>query len=151
MGGGQPIISGTKLGLGTYTTAHSNAGSLTHWARPGIEPVSSWILIGFINHWALTGTPKVHFWSAIFSSYKMSIFYYHCCIRSLFVIKNHIIIPRRFNILSIIGKCCKTELALLCGFLAASHFQCKECLGILRQSIITSLVFDKQKDRLHTV
>ena len=24
-----------------YTTAHSNAGSLTHWVRPGIEPVSS--------------------------------------------------------------------------------------------------------------
>ena len=25
----------------TYTTAHSNAGSLTHWARPEIKPVSS--------------------------------------------------------------------------------------------------------------
>ena len=23
--------------------AHGNAGSLTHWARPGIEPVSSWM------------------------------------------------------------------------------------------------------------
>ena len=33
----------------TYTTAHSNAGSLTHWARPGIEPVSSWILTGFVT------------------------------------------------------------------------------------------------------
>ena len=28
----------------TYTTAHGNAGSLTPWARPGIEPVSSWML-----------------------------------------------------------------------------------------------------------
>ena len=25
----------------TYTTAHGNAGSLIHWARPGIEPASS--------------------------------------------------------------------------------------------------------------
>ena len=28
----------------TYTTAHSTAGSLTHWGRPGIEPASSWML-----------------------------------------------------------------------------------------------------------
>ena len=28
----------------TYTTVHSNAGSLTHWGRPGIEPESSWML-----------------------------------------------------------------------------------------------------------
>ena len=26
----------------TYTTAHGNPESLTHWARPGIEPASSW-------------------------------------------------------------------------------------------------------------
>ena len=28
----------------TYTTACSDAGSLTHWARPGIKPTSSWTL-----------------------------------------------------------------------------------------------------------
>ena len=28
----------------TYITAHGNTRSLTHWAGPGIEPVSSWIL-----------------------------------------------------------------------------------------------------------
>ena len=32
-----------------YTTAHGNAKSLTHWARPGIEPVSSWILVRFFS------------------------------------------------------------------------------------------------------
>ena len=31
-----------------YTTAHRNAGSLTHWARPG-DTVSSWILARFIS------------------------------------------------------------------------------------------------------
>ena len=33
----------------TYTAAHSNARSLTSWTRPGIEPVSSWILVRFIT------------------------------------------------------------------------------------------------------
>ena len=42
-----------------YTTAHSNAGSLTHWARPGVEPPSSWMLLRFFNHWAMKGTPAL--------------------------------------------------------------------------------------------
>ena len=29
------------------TTAHGNTGSLTPWARPGIEPTSSWIQVGW--------------------------------------------------------------------------------------------------------
>ena len=33
----------------TYTTAHCNARSLTHWAKPGIEPTSSWILVRFVS------------------------------------------------------------------------------------------------------
>ena len=32
-----------------YTTAHSNTRSLKHWARPGIKPTSSWILVGFVS------------------------------------------------------------------------------------------------------
>ena len=28
--------------------SHRNTGSLTHWARPGTKPESSWILVGFI-------------------------------------------------------------------------------------------------------
>ena len=31
----------------TYAIAHSNTGSRTHWARLGIEPESSWILVRF--------------------------------------------------------------------------------------------------------
>ena len=41
----------------TYTTAHGNTRSLTHWARPGIEPATSWFLVGVINHWATMRTP----------------------------------------------------------------------------------------------
>ena len=33
----------------TYTTAPSTTRSLTHWSRPGIEPASSLILIGFVT------------------------------------------------------------------------------------------------------
>ena len=33
----------------TYTAAHSNAGSLTHWKRPGIKPASSWMLVRFVS------------------------------------------------------------------------------------------------------
>ena len=33
----------------TYPRAHGNAGSLIHEARPGIEPASSWILVGFVS------------------------------------------------------------------------------------------------------
>ena len=32
----------------TYSTTHGKARSLTHCVRPGIEPMSSWILVGFI-------------------------------------------------------------------------------------------------------
>ena len=33
----------------TYTTAHGNTGSLTHWVRPEIKPKSSWILVGLVS------------------------------------------------------------------------------------------------------
>ena len=33
----------------TYTTAHGNGRSLTHWARPGIKPTISWLQVGFIS------------------------------------------------------------------------------------------------------
>jgi len=39
----------SELQLPAYTTAHSNTGSLTHWARPGIKSVSSWILVRFVT------------------------------------------------------------------------------------------------------
>ena len=44
-----------------YTTAHGNARSLTHWARAGTEPATSWFLVGFVNHFATTGTPQTSF------------------------------------------------------------------------------------------
>ena len=34
----------------TYTTAHSNTGSLTHHLRPGMEPTSARILVRFLTH-----------------------------------------------------------------------------------------------------
>ena len=37
---------GVQATSATYTPAHSNAGSLTPKARPGIEPAFSWMLVG---------------------------------------------------------------------------------------------------------
>ena len=42
----------------TYVTACGNTRSLTQWVRPGIEPASSWMIVGFSTCWATTGTPK---------------------------------------------------------------------------------------------
>ena len=47
--------TGSKVASATYKTAHGSDGSLTNWVRPGVEPVSSWIL-GFVTHWATMGT-----------------------------------------------------------------------------------------------
>ena len=51
----------------TYTTAHHNTLSLTHWARPGIKPATSWLLIKFVSaasQWKLPKTWKnaLHHW-----------------------------------------------------------------------------------------
>ena len=45
----QPQQHGIWAMSATYTTAHSNTGSLTHWARPGIEPTTSWLLARFVS------------------------------------------------------------------------------------------------------
>ena len=58
----QPQQHGIWAISGTYITAHSNARSLTHWMRSGIEPSSSWILVRFINHWAMK-----ELWTPIFN------------------------------------------------------------------------------------
>ena len=49
------LLRDLSLGCNLHT-AHGNTGSLTHWARPGIEPATSRFLVGFINHWAMVGT-----------------------------------------------------------------------------------------------
>ena len=56
----QPQQQGIQAVSSTYTTAHGNARSLSRWARPGIKPPSSWMLVGFVNHWATAGTPRYH-------------------------------------------------------------------------------------------
>ena len=43
----------------TYTTAYSNAGSLTHWGRPGIELATSWFLVGFVSAVPLQKLPNI--------------------------------------------------------------------------------------------
>ena len=53
----------------TYTTAHGNTRSLTHWARPGIEPATSWFLVRFVNHWTMMGTP--YYWFVFIARFSL--------------------------------------------------------------------------------
>ena len=49
--------------LQTNTIAHGNTRSLTHWARPGIQPAILWFLVRFVNHWATWWElPRLQFW-----------------------------------------------------------------------------------------
>ena len=72
-----------------YMEDHGNAGSLTHWARPEMEPVSSWMLVRFVsaeprqelplygffhNHWR----PLASWWKQIFYSLITSHMYIKC-------------------------------------------------------------------------
>ena len=58
----------SELQLPTYTTAHSNAGSLAHWEGPGIQPVPSWILVRLVTAEPPWGTSYFSVFSLAFSS-----------------------------------------------------------------------------------
>ena len=45
----QPQQGRIRAMSATYSTAHGNATSLTHRARPEIEPATSWFLVGFVS------------------------------------------------------------------------------------------------------
>ena len=47
-GGSQARGQIGAMAAGLHHT-HSNAGSLTHWMRPGIEPETPWLLVGFVS------------------------------------------------------------------------------------------------------
>ena len=74
----QPALQ--QLGIwaksATFTTAHSNAGSLTHWVRPGIEPKTSWFLVGFVSSkpWRELAAPYIWgYWPRRWSNSKIQI------------------------------------------------------------------------------
>ena len=56
-----------------YTTAHGNMGSLTHWARPGIEPAFSWMLVVLL---VLSCNKAFLIWNFLIM-YDMNIFNMH--------------------------------------------------------------------------
>ena len=49
----------------TYITAYSNTRSLSHWARPGIKPTSSWIPCQVLN-------PLSHNGNSLFAYFKVA-------------------------------------------------------------------------------
>ena len=97
----------------TYTTAHSNTGSLTYWMRPGIEPATSSFLVGFVNHWATTGTPI--FSILVDLQYSVNIcctakWPSHTCIYILFLTSSSIMFHRKWPN---IGPCALQRTSLL--------------------------------------
>ena len=69
----EPQQLGIRAASATYTVAHSNARSWTHWVRPGINPATSWFLVRFINHCTTMGSPpKVIFPLAVYESSSIS-------------------------------------------------------------------------------
>ena len=74
----------------TYIAARGNAGSLTHWVRPGIEPHPHG-LVRFINHWATTGTPKYTYsWEWVWSWKGVGLSFLSFFFFFLFSLLNHI-------------------------------------------------------------
>ena len=63
----QPQQHRIRATSATHTTAHGNAGSLTHWARPGIEPMSSQIRVGFVAAEPQRNSP---FFLSVFPSFQ---------------------------------------------------------------------------------
>ena len=60
--------------LQTLTQLVATPDPLTHWARPGIEPASSWILVGFLTCWAATGNSNF----CLLIYYYYYYYYYYC-------------------------------------------------------------------------
>ena len=56
----------------TYTTAYSNARSLTHWKRLEMEPLSSWMLVRFLTTEPRRGLPLLHFGWVIISTFLLT-------------------------------------------------------------------------------
>ena len=71
----------------TYTTAHGNAGSLAQWARPGIEPTTSRLIVGFVSAepgWELPSDSQ--FLKVIFQlELLQNIFYIPCSVQYILV------------------------------------------------------------------
>ena len=55
----EPWQRGIRDASATYTTAHGNTGSLSHWARPWIEPATSWFLVGLVSTAPGQELPKI--------------------------------------------------------------------------------------------
>ena len=82
--------------------------SLTHWARPRMEPATSWILVRCINHWAMTGTPETLYLLKKYQQFS-----------SIFISK----MIQTWPILGILNNNLNKILILKCNINLASYYQ----------------------------
>ena len=62
----------------TYTKAHGNDASLSHWLRPGIKPTSSWIPLRFISTVPQQELPKEALLRALIFHSQSQVFHSYC-------------------------------------------------------------------------
>ena len=86
--------------------SHSNAESLTHWARPGIGPKTSWFLVKFVNHWAAMGTPYNTLLSTLVTTlYWSSLELIHLITESSYPSTNNLLCHKGTPLLTFWGVC----------------------------------------------
>ena len=86
----------------TYTTAHGNARSLTHWARPGIEPTTSWFLVRFVSAASRWELLFVCFWSIVNLQCFISFRYTAWWFSFIFFFPDYFTLTDYYKILSIV-------------------------------------------------
>ena len=118
----------------TYTIVQGNAGSLTHWARLGMKPPSSWILVGFVSAEPQRELPEPVF-------VKVMGYLFHCKIcwllfSSFVVPQDHLTL--RWSLFKMMYSYLVLVLLLLCPF-AGWPFSILIAVALIEDTIISHL------------
>ena len=65
-----------------YTTAHGNARSLTYWARPGIKPTSSWMLVRLVTAEPQWELPELEYFKSGRHGFTFHLCHFTDCVNS---------------------------------------------------------------------
>ena len=89
----QPQQHRIRAATVSYTTAHNNSRSLTHWTRPWIEPANSWFLVGFVSAVPWWELCEILFWLRLHELVYINYIFFKCSIMA----KSKILTPNSSN------------------------------------------------------